>query len=151
MKKQYFAWKDGTNEVAEIMAKEFLTIYKHNKVLAKGERRYFTRIPGVTGGDVYYFFECTYEDYKKSVAESQVRYRKICEERDLKEKDFGTILSLLTMAMRMIRLIELSELYRIYIPFPMTTEIYSKLYLALLRSLQKKMTKTACNTTESKP
>lgn len=41
-----------------------------------------------------------------------------------------------------VRLIALSDLYRIYIPAPMTTEIYSKLYLALLRSLQKKMTKT---------
>lgn len=42
-----------------------------------------------------------------------------------------------------VRLIALSDLYRIYIPSPMTTEIYSKLYLALLRSLQKKMSKTA--------
>ena len=42
-----------------------------------------------------------------------------------------------------VRLIALSDLYRVYIPSPMTTEIYSKLYLALLRSLQKKMTKTA--------
>ena len=42
-----------------------------------------------------------------------------------------------------VRLIALSDLYRIYVPSPMTTEIYSKLYLALLRSLQKKMTKTA--------
>lgn len=42
-----------------------------------------------------------------------------------------------------VRLIALSDLYRLYIPSPMTTEIYSKLYLALLRSLQKKMTKTA--------
>lgn len=42
-----------------------------------------------------------------------------------------------------VRLIALSDLYSIYIPSPMTTEIYSKLYLALLRSLQKKMTKTA--------
>lgn len=42
-----------------------------------------------------------------------------------------------------IRLVALSDLYKIYIPSPMTTEIYSKLYLALLRSLQKKMTKTA--------
>lgn len=41
------------------------------------------------------------------------------------------------------RLIALSDLYKIYIPSPMTTEIYSKLYLALLRSLQKKMSKTA--------
>lgn len=41
-----------------------------------------------------------------------------------------------------VRLIALSDLYKIYIPSPMTTEIYSTLYLALLRSLQKKMTKT---------
>lgn len=40
------------------------------------------------------------------------------------------------------RLIALSDLYEFYIPSPMTTEIYSKLYLALLRSLQKKMTRT---------
>jgi hypothetical protein len=42
-----------------------------------------------------------------------------------------------------VRLVSLSELYKIYIPSSMTTEIYSKLYLALLRSLQKKITKTA--------
>ena len=41
------------------------------------------------------------------------------------------------------RLIALSDIYKIYIPSPMTTEIYSKLYLALLRSFQKKITKTA--------
>lgn len=41
-----------------------------------------------------------------------------------------------------IRLISLSDLYKIYIPSPMTTEIYSKLYLALLRSVQKKFTTT---------
>lgn len=37
-----------------------------------------------------------------------------------------------------IRLTELSNLYNIYIPSYMSTEIYSKLYLALIRSLQKK-------------
>ncbi len=42
-----------------------------------------------------------------------------------------------------VRLIALSDVYNIYIPSSMTTEIYSKLYLAMLRSLQKKMTKTA--------
>lgn len=41
------------------------------------------------------------------------------------------------------RLIALSDLYKIYVPSPMSTEIYSKLYLALLRSIQKKMTKAA--------
>lgn len=41
------------------------------------------------------------------------------------------------------RLIELSRLYDVYLPSPMTEEIYCKLYLALLRSLQKKQTKIA--------
>ena len=41
------------------------------------------------------------------------------------------------------RLIELSRLYDVYCPSPMSEEIYCKLYLALLRSLQKKQTKTA--------
>lgn len=41
------------------------------------------------------------------------------------------------------RLIALSDLYRIYVPSAMSIEIYNKLYLALLRSLQKKYTKIA--------
>ena len=41
------------------------------------------------------------------------------------------------------RLIELNRLYDIYCPSHMSEEIYCKLYLALLRSLQKKQTKTA--------
>lgn len=41
------------------------------------------------------------------------------------------------------RLIELSILYEIYLPSEMSIEIYSKLYLALLRSLQKKGTNVA--------
>lgn len=41
------------------------------------------------------------------------------------------------------RLMALSDLYQIYIPSTMSVEIYSKLYLALLRSLQKKSTKAA--------
>lgn len=41
------------------------------------------------------------------------------------------------------RLMMLSDLYRIYIPSQMSLEIYSKLYLALLRSMQKKGTKLA--------
>jgi len=42
-----------------------------------------------------------------------------------------------------VRLMALSDLYRVYIPSQMSLEIYSKLYLALLRSLQKKGTKLA--------
>lgn len=40
-----------------------------------------------------------------------------------------------------IRLMNLSHLYDIYIPSVMSTEVYSKLYLALLRSMQKKGSK----------
>lgn len=41
------------------------------------------------------------------------------------------------------RLMALSDIYKIYVPSRMSLEIYSKLYLALLRSLQKKGTKVA--------
>lgn len=41
------------------------------------------------------------------------------------------------------RLMALSDLYKIYLPSNMSTEIYSKLYLALIHSLQKKLTKAA--------
>lgn len=41
------------------------------------------------------------------------------------------------------RLMALSDLYQIYIPSQMSLEIYSKLYLALLRSIQKKGTQMA--------
>lgn len=42
-----------------------------------------------------------------------------------------------------VRLMTLSDLYQIYIPSQMSLEIYSKLYLALLRSMQKKGTQMA--------
>ena len=41
------------------------------------------------------------------------------------------------------RLMALSNLYKLYLPSQMSVEIYSKLYLALLRSLQKKQTSLA--------
>lgn len=41
------------------------------------------------------------------------------------------------------RLMRLSDLYKIYLPSNMSTEIYSKLYLALIHSLQKKLTKAS--------
>ena len=41
------------------------------------------------------------------------------------------------------RLMALSELYNIYIPSSMSHEIYSKLYLAMIRSLQKKCSQQA--------
>ena len=42
-----------------------------------------------------------------------------------------------------VRLMALSDLYQIYIPSQLSLEIYSKLYLALLRSMQKKGTQMA--------
>lgn len=42
-----------------------------------------------------------------------------------------------------VRLMALSDLYKIYLPSQMSLEIYSKLYLALLRSLQKKGSRIA--------
>ena len=42
-----------------------------------------------------------------------------------------------------VRLMALSDLYQIYIPSQISLEIYSKLYLALLRSMQKKGTQMA--------
>lgn len=42
-----------------------------------------------------------------------------------------------------VRLMGLSDLYGVYIPSAMSIEIYSKLYLALLRSLQKKASRMA--------
>lgn len=41
------------------------------------------------------------------------------------------------------RLLKLSDLYQIYLPSQMSEEIYSKLYLSMIRSLQKKGTHTA--------
>lgn len=41
------------------------------------------------------------------------------------------------------RLIALNDLYNVYIPNAMSTEIYSKMYLALIRSLNKKFSKEA--------
>lgn len=41
------------------------------------------------------------------------------------------------------RLMALSDLYKLYLPSQMSVEIYSKLYLALLHSLQKKQTSLA--------
>lgn len=41
------------------------------------------------------------------------------------------------------RLVALSDLYKIYIPSFMSVEIYSKIYLSLIRSLNKKQTMTA--------
>ena len=40
------------------------------------------------------------------------------------------------------RLIALSDMYKVFIPTQMSKEIYAKMYLSLLRSLQKKESKS---------
>jgi len=42
-----------------------------------------------------------------------------------------------------VRLMALNDIYKVYLPSEMSCEIYSKIYLAMLRSLQKKGTKLA--------
>ena len=42
-----------------------------------------------------------------------------------------------------VRLMKLSDIYKIYLPSQMTVEIYNKLYMATVMSLQKKGTKLA--------
>lgn len=46
-------------------------------------------------------------------------------------------------ASQAVRLMALSDIHRLYIPSQMSLDIYSKMYLALLRSMQKKATQTA--------
>ena len=42
-----------------------------------------------------------------------------------------------------VRLIALSDMYKVFVPTQMSKEIYAKMYLSLLRSLQKKESKLA--------
>lgn len=48
-----------------------------------------------------------------------------------------------------VRLMELSALYRIYVPSQMSLEIYSKLYLAIAAVVTKERNKTSSTTAES--
>ena len=81
MKKQYYVWKDGKQnldgkqEWVELTAKEFLEICNHNRKVEPSDRRYFARVPGVEEDDTYYLLECDYNSYLKSVAEAMERWR----------------------------------------------------------------------------
>ena len=83
MKKQYFAWEDGKQtknaqqEWTELTAKEYREIYENNKACPIDKRRYFAPLPGIETGDVYYCFECDYEQYKKYRAEKEQTARKV--------------------------------------------------------------------------
>ena len=47
-----------------------------------------------------------------------------------------------------VRLIALSDMYKVFVPTQMSKEIYAKMYLSLLRSLQKKESKLAVRNTQ---
>lgn len=90
MKKQYFVWKDGKQnldgkqEWVELTAKEFLEICYSNSKCPREEKRFFTRVPGVEDGDTYFVIECTYENFLRSDAERKLRKRKRNETEQLK-------------------------------------------------------------------
>jgi len=90
MKKQFFVWKDGkqnkngVQEWTEINGKDFLEICKSNFGKPIEERRLFARISGSEDDDIYYVFECDYENYLKSNAECVERFRKRLDEEQLK-------------------------------------------------------------------
>ena len=90
MKKQYFAWKDGKQnlngkqEWQELTSKEFLELCYSNSKRPKEEKRYFARVPGVEDGDTYFVLECTYEEFLRSEAERKLRKRKRDEKEQLK-------------------------------------------------------------------
>lgn len=90
MKTQYFAWKNGKQnlnekqEWQELTAKEFLDLCYSNSKCPKEEKRYFARVPGVEVGDTYFVIECTHEEFLRSEAERKLRKRKKKEDEQLK-------------------------------------------------------------------
>lgn len=90
MKKQYFAWKNGKQnlngkqEWQELTSQEFLELCYSNSKRPKEEKRYFARVPGVEYGDTYFVLECSYEQFLRSEAERKLRKRKRDETEQLK-------------------------------------------------------------------
>lgn len=82
MEKHYFAWKDGKQSTdaqqdwTELTAREYREIYEKNKACPVDGRRYFAPLPGIEKGDIYYYFECDYTQYKKYRAEKEQKARK---------------------------------------------------------------------------
>ena len=90
MKIQYFAWKNGKQNLngkqdwQELTAKEFLELCYSNSKCPKEGKRYFARVPGVEVGDAYFVIECTHEEFLRSEAERKLRKRKKKEDEQLK-------------------------------------------------------------------
>ena len=92
MKKQYFAWKDGIQAVngpqewVELLAKEFCELEIKIRTGQISPKRYFACVPSAENGDVYYYFECTYEQFLDSEKKRIEQLRKAIEEQEMKEK-----------------------------------------------------------------
>lgn len=92
MKKQYFAWKDGkkTNDVMqewdELTVKEFCELGIKIRTGQIEPKRYFAFVPTAEKNDVFFYFECTYEQFLVSERKRIERLRKKIEEQELKEQ-----------------------------------------------------------------
>ena len=98
MKKQYFAWKNGKQTVdkqdwVELTPDEFIEICNNNLMVDREQRRFFYQLPGFEEGDDYLYLECTFEQYKVSRAEKQIRTRRRKEKEKMIEKGqwFSTV------------------------------------------------------------
>lgn len=92
MKKQFFAWKNakkatsGVQDWEELSAKEFCELQIKIRMGQITPKRYFACIPPAEKGDVYFYFECTYEQFLTSEKERIERLRKMIENQELKEQ-----------------------------------------------------------------
>ena len=88
MSTKYYAWKDGIQsngkqDWVELTPNEFIEICNNNRRVKQGQRRYFYQLPGLEEGDYYLYLECTYEQYKVSRAEKEMRARRKKEKENL--------------------------------------------------------------------
>ena len=88
MNTKIYAWKDGkqsekNQDWVELTPQEFIAICNNNRNLKQEERRYFYQLPGLEEGDYYLYLECTYEQYKVSRAEKEMRARRKKEKENL--------------------------------------------------------------------
>ena len=88
MKTKYYAWKDGkksegNQDWIELAPNDFIEICNNNRRLKQEDRRYFCQLPGLEEDDCYLYLECTYEQYKISRAEKQIRTRRRKEKEEM--------------------------------------------------------------------
>lgn len=98
MSTKYYAWKDGKQSYnkqdwVELTPNEFIEICNNNRMVDREQRRFFYQLPGLEEGDDYLYLECTFEQYKVSRAEKQIRTRRRKEKEKMIEKGqwFSTV------------------------------------------------------------